>query len=413
MKDFSKRVKDIEISLIRYMPVLASKVPDAVSLGQGMPSFELPEEIKEKLIEALRTIKDINKYSLEPGLPILKEEVTKYLEKTKNVKINPEKEICITKGAIGGLFCTISSLIEKGDEVIILTPAYEPHIEQVKFAEGKPIFVPLIEKLGWRPNFDAIESSITKKTKAIIICDPSNPTGGVFEKEDLKKIADLANKFDLFIITDETYDFLTYDEKDYNPPTTSSHSSLRSERAPHFSLLSFPEVRDRLIACFSFSKKYAMTGFRVGYVVSPENIMNQILKVHDESTICAPTISQYAALFALTSPQNFVQKFKEEFQKRRDLICQRLNQLKDLFEYQKPKGAYYIFPKLKLPIKSKDFSLKLLYETKVITIPGIAFGPSGEGHIRLSFAGKEEDINEAFNRIEKFWINLKNKTFKL
>ncbi|PJE69620.1 MAG: aminotransferase [Candidatus Staskawiczbacteria bacterium CG10_big_fil_rev_8_21_14_0_10_38_10] len=394
MKDFSKRVKDIEVSLIRYMPVLASKVPDTVSLGQGLPSFELPEEIKEKLIEALRTIKDINKYSLEPGLPILKEEVAKYLEKTKNVKINPEKEICITKGAIGGLFCTISSLIEKGDEVILLTPAYEPHIEQVKFAEGKPIFVPLIEKLGWRPNFDAIDSSITKKTKAIIICDPSNPTGGVFEKEDLKKIADLANKFDLFIITDETYDFLTYDEKE------------------HFSLLSFPEVRDRLIACFSFSKKYAMTGFRVGYVVSPENIMNQILKVHDESTICAPTISQYAALFALTSPQNFVQKFKEEFQKRRDLICQRLDQLKDLFEYQKSKGAYYIFPKLKLPIKSKDFSLKLLYKAKVITIPGIAFGPSGEGHIRLSFAGKEKDINEAFNRIEEFWINLK-KTFKL
>jgi len=390
MKDFAKRVKDIEVSLIRYMPVLASKVPNAVSLGQGVPSFELPEYIREKLIEALRSQKDINKYSLEPGLPILKEEVAKYLEKDKGIKINPEKELCVTKGAIGGLFCAISTIVERGDEVILLTPAYEPHIEQVKFAEGKPVFVPLIEAEGWKSDIEAINSAINHRTKAIIICDPSNPTGGVFEKENLEKIAELAQKNDLFIITDETYDFLTYDGK------------------KHFSLLSIPEIRDRTIVCFSFSKKYAMTGFRAGYVIAPEKILNEILKVHDESTICAPTPSQYAALFALTGTQDYVESFKEEFSKRRGLICQRLNNLKDLFEYQKPMGAYYVFPKIKIEMKSLEFSKKLLYEAGVITIPGIAFGPSGEEHVRLSFAGEEKEINEAFDRIEKYWERLKN-----
>ena len=334
MKDFAKRVKDIEVSLIRYMPVLASKVPDAVSLGQGIPSFELPEYIREKLIEALRTQKDINKYSLEPGLPILKEEVAKHLERAYSLKVNPEKELCITKGAIGGLFCVITTIVERGDEVILLSPAYEPYIHQIKFAEGKPIFVPLIEQKGWRPDFEAIKAAFTKKTKAIIICDPSNPTSSILEKEDLEKIAELAKEYDLFIITDETYDFLTYEGKE------------------HFSLLSIPEIRDRTIACFSFSKKYAMTGFRVGYVIAPENIMNQILKVHDESTICAPTPSQYAVLFALTGPQEHLEKFKEEFTQRRDLICQRLDRLAEVFEYQKPMGAYYVFPKVKLTMKS-------------------------------------------------------------
>jgi len=142
-----------------------------------------------------------------------------------------------------------------------------------------------------------------------------------------------------------------------------------------------------------------MTGFRVGYVYAPENVTNEILKVHDESTICAPTISQYAALFAITGPQDYIKRFKEEFAKRRKLICQRLNRLPELFEYQKPMGTYYVFPKIKLTMKSLEFSKKLLYEAGVITIPGIAFGPSGEGHIRLSFAGEEKEINKAFDRI--------------
>ncbi len=384
MKDFAKRVKTIGVSLIRQMPVWAAGIPHTVSLGQGVPSFDLPEHIRKKLLEALVSTKDINKYSLQPGMPMLKKAIADYLEKSRNVKADSEKEILVTSGAISALFCAISSLVEQGDEVILLEPAYEPHIEQVKFAQGVPVLVPLLENGGWKPDLPAIEAAVTKKTKAIILCDPANPTGSTFMKEDLMKIAELAQEYDLFLIADETYDFLVYEGRE------------------HFSLLSFPNIRDRIVACLSFSKKYAMTGFRVGYVYAKENIMKEILKVHDESSICAPTISQYAAYFALTGPQDCVETFKQEFAKRRELMCKRLDQLPDLFEYQKPMGAYYVFPKFKLPMKSLDFSLRLLREAGVITIPGISFGLAGEGHIRLSFAGEETIINEAFDRIEKY-----------
>lgn len=384
MKDFAKRAKNIKVSLIREMSVTASKVPGAVSLGQGIPYFDLPKKIQEKLGKALRERPDINKYSLESGMPELKGAIAKDLKKTYGRKIDPEKELIVTKGAMGALFCAISALVERDDEVIILTPAYEPHIELVKFAEAEPVFAPLIEKENWKPDIGEIKNKITKKTKAIIICDPANPTGTCFEKEDLAAIAKLAIANDLYIITDETYDYLTYDGK------------------KHHSLLSYPPIKDRLISCFSFSKKYVMTGFRVGYIVAPERTMKEILKVHDESTICAATCSQYAALFSLQELSSFVEKSKKEFSKRRDLMCQRLDKLAWLFEYQKPSGAYYVFPKVKFPIKSRELSLKLLKEAKVTTIPGIAFGPSGENHVRLSFAGTEKNINLAFDRIEKY-----------
>lgn len=384
MKDFAKRVKDIRVSLIREMSVRASKVPGAVSLGQGIPYFDLPVKIQQKLAKALREKKDINKYSLESGMSELREAIVKDLKKTYGRKVDAEKELCVTKGAMSALFCTISALIEKGEEVIILTPAYEPHIELVKFAEAKPVFAPLVENKGWEPDIEMIKRKITKKTKAIIICDPSNPTGTCFEKNSLIALAKLALANDLYIITDETYDYLTYDGRD------------------HYSLLSYPPIKNRLISCFSFSKKYVMTGFRVGYVVATERVMKEILKVHDESTICAATPCQYAALFSLLELSDFVEKSKKEFSKRRDLICKRLDRASWLFEYQKPKGAYYVFPKVKLPLKSEVLSLKLLKEAKVVTIPGIAFGPSGENHLRLSFAGTVKDINLAFDRIEKY-----------
>ncbi|MDO8424825.1 MAG: pyridoxal phosphate-dependent aminotransferase [bacterium] len=384
MKNFAKRARGIKVSTIREMSALASKVPGVVSLGQGIPSFDLPRVVQKKLAEALKSKKDINKYSLDSGMTELKEEIAKDLRKRYGKRINPEKELIITKGAMGAIFCAISALVERGEEVIILTPAYESHIELVKFAEAKPVFVPLIEKENWKPDIEGIKNKITKKTKAIIICDPSNPTGNCFSEEDLKEIARLALDHNLYIVTDETYDYLTYEGK------------------PHFSLLSFPRIKDRLVACFSFSKKYAMTGFRVGYVVAQKEISEEILKVHDESTICAATVSQYTALFSMKLLGNFVEQSKRDFTRRKELICERLDRLPLLFEYQKPMGAYYVFPKIKLPIKSMDFSKKLLYEAKVASIPGVAFGPGGENHVRFSFAGTEKEINTAFDRIEKY-----------
>jgi aminotransferase len=219
-----------------------------------------------------------------------------------------------------------------------------------------------------------------------------NPTGAVFSEQELRAIAQIALDNNLYVIADEAYDFLVYDG------------------FPYFSLASISDLQHNIIATYSFSKRYCMTGWRVGYMYASERIINQVLKVHDAFAICAPTISQYAALTALKATDGkqgegdtFIQKLMNALDSRRQLICQRLDNLSHIFSYQKPKGAYYIFPKIMLEgINSMDMALKLLYEAKVITIPGNGFGPTGEGHIRLSYGGTEEQINRAFDRIDEW-----------
>ncbi len=388
----AKRVANISVSAIKQMPVLASKVPGCISLGQGIPFLNTPEFIREAVREALLNDPTLGQYSLQPGKPELKAEVAKRLQRTaKTGRINPETEIVITCGAMEGLAAAISSIIERGDEVIIPSPNYSSHIEQVLFAEGKPVFVPLIEDAGWKLDTDKIKSTISKKTKAIILCSPMNPTGSVFGEAELREVAKIAIDNNLYIIADEAYDFLTYDDE------------------THFSLASLPELKDNLIATYSFSKMFCMTGWRIGYLYSSARIVSQVLKVHDAFAICAPTISQYAALVGLQNMNGkdgkgdeSVNELVATLARRRDLICTRLDKLTNLFTYQKPQGAYYVFPSIVPGITSTDLSLKLLYEAKVITIPGDGFGPTGAGHIRLSFGGTDESITEGMDRIEKW-----------
>ena len=284
----------------------------------------------------------------------------------------------------------ISTLIKEGEEVILADPSYSSHIEQVVFAGGKPIFVPLDSTNEWDIPINTLKQKINKKTKAIIICSPANPTGAIIKKEKLDAIVKLALENDLFVFADETYSYLVYDKIKFT------------------SLLEYPELKDRLIYTYSFSKEFAMTGWRVGYMYAPSFVIEQCLKVHDAFVICAPTISQYAALAALTKkPYPDDPNMLEIYEKRRDLMSELLDELEDLFSYQLPKGAYYILAKyLKTNLKSLDFSLKLLEEAGVITIPGIGFGPGGKGHIRLSLCGEEAEIKKAFQRIKKW-----NKTF--
>jgi aminotransferase len=390
----SKRVAGITVSAIKQMPVLAAKVSGTVSLGQGIPSFGTPAFITEAIIRALRDDERIGKYSLQPGLPDLKTEISLYWARTKGLTVDPEREIFISCGSMEALAASISTVVERGDEVLVPSPNYASHIEQILFAEGLPVFVPLLEEEGWRLDIDGFRKAITPKTKAILICNPMNPTGSVFSSAEIRAITELAIEKDLLVIADEAYDFLVYDP-------------LR-----HSSFLSFPELRNRLIAAFSFSKMYCMTGWRVGYLFAPANLIDQILKVHDAWAICAPTISQYAALAALRATNGedgegdrFIRLLVSTLNSRRQLTCQRLNRLTSLFSYQQPQGAYYVFPQI-IPtgVKSIDLALRLLYEAKVITIPGSGFGPTGEGHIRFSFGGTEEEINLAFDRIEDWAV---------
>lgn len=388
----AKRVAQIEVSAIKQMPLLASKVEGCVSLGQGIPSFATPPFICEAVIEGLRTNDTIGKYSLQPGVPELKIEIAKRLQQRKGIPVNPEKEVFVSCGAMEAIAAGIATIIERGDEVLLPSPNYASHIEQILFAEGKPIFVPSLEDKGWNLDIESFKRAITPKTKAILICCPMNPTGAVFSEQELKAIAQIAIDNNLYLIADEAYDFLVYDDLSY------------------FSLASIPELKNNLIATYSFSKMYCMTGWRVGYMYASARIINQVLKVHDAFAICAPTISQYAALAALKATDGkggegnkFIQQLVETLGSRRNIICQRLDNLHHVFSYQKPKGAYYIFPKIMLEgTNSMDLALRLLYEAKVITIPGNGFGPTGEGHIRLSYGGTEEQINKAFDRIDEW-----------
>jgi aminotransferase len=388
----AKRVAQITVSAIKQMPLLASKVEGCVSLGQGIPSFATPPFIRQAVIEGLRKNDTIGKYSLQPGIPELKIEIAKRLQRTKGIPVNPETDVFVSCGAMEALAVGIATIIERGDEVLLASPNYASHVEQVLFAEGKPVFVPSIEDRGWSLDIEGFKRAITPKTKAILICCPMNPTGAVFSEQELRAIAQIALDNNLYVIADEAYDFLVYDG------------------FPYFSLASIPDLQHNIIATYSFSKRYCMTGWRVGYMYASERIINQVLKVHDAFAICAPTISQYAALTALKATDGkqgegdtFIQKLMNALDSRRQLICQRLDNLSHIFSYQKPKGAYYIFPKIMLEgINSMDMALKLLYEAKVITIPGNGFGPTGEGHIRLSYGGTEEQINRAFDRIDEW-----------
>ena len=383
----TKRVKATGESAIRKMMVTGLKIPGVISLAQGIPDAKTPAYIREGMIELLKDEADrIGKYSLGPGLPELRKVAADVVSKKGGFTVDAEKHICITTGAIEALAITIMSIVEEGDEVILFDPGYPPYIPLVTLAGGKPVLVPLQADNEWKIDLNKLRAAVTPKTKALIVCNPSNPTGMVMGEEELSAIAQLAKDNNFFIIGDLTYDFLVYDQK--SVPT----------------LLTHEEIRDRLIICYSFSKEFSMTGWRAGYLYAPEKVLEQAMKVHDDFVLCAPTPSQYAALIALTKkPNDDPEGIHADFVEKRDIICGRLDRLSDLFSYTRPKGSYYILARYKKPaINSWDFAMRLLNEAKVIVIPGIGCGSQGEGHVRFSYGASKEKINEAFDRIEQW-----------
>jgi len=392
-KNISQTVQNIVISPIKEMSILADLLEDeigagkVISFGQGIPYFDTPEHIKQALRQALQEI-ETAKYTLEPGMTELRVLLAKYLEVSRNIThIEPKKELMVTAGCQEAVACALRSIIDPGDEVLLPSPCFASHIEQVIQFGGIPVYVPLKEEEGWRLEESECEQRITKKTKAILFSNPSNPTGAVFSSASLRLLADIAKKHDLVIITDETYDFLTYDN------------------TPHASPASFEDVRDRVILCGSFSKKYAMTGYRVGFAYADEGLIDHMLKVHDALVICAPAISQKGAIAALKGSDASVKEFSQKLSQNRDAMCRELDSLSHFFAYQKPMGAYYILAKVKHQNyqDSFDLALRILNEAHVIVIPGAAFGPQGEGHVRFSFAGQPENIQKGFERL-RIWI---------
>jgi aminotransferase len=376
----SRRVKQIKISATKEMPMIAAAVGGCVSLGQGIPSFKTPEHVVDAVARALRDDASAGKYSLQPGMPALRRAAAELLRAEKNLPADAEREVAITVGGMEGLLCAMLTLIGPGDEVIVPEPFYPSHVEQILMAEGTPVFARL-RRADWSLDPAAIEAAISPRTKAIIISSPHNPTGAVWARADLLRVAELAIRHNIFVICDDTYDALTYDNE------------------PAFSLASLPELRHLLVGVFSFSKRFALTGWRVGFVWAREPLLNQMLKIHDAAAICAPTPAQIAALASLTGPQDVFQAMRTELEKRRNLICARLTGM-DRFSHVRPKGAFYVMAKADLPVAdSRELAIRLIREARVITIPGGAFGPGGEGHVRLSFGGGEAEINEACDRL--------------
>jgi len=381
----SKRVSQIGKSAIHEMTRLSKEVDDAAFLSWAKPTSDTPEYIKEAAVSAIRKGL-VGGYSENAGLPQLRDEIVKKLKKVNNIEANIS-QILLTVGAIEGISAAVMAVIDPGDEVILPSPTYSTHIRIVTIASGKPVLVPTIEKDGFVLDIDGIKKAITPRTKAIIYCSPSNPTGTVFSEEQLRQIAEIALENNLMVITDEAYEYFTFDDN------------------KHFSIASIPEIRKNIISCYTFTKTYAMTGWRIGYLHADEEMIPQITKAHIPFAICAPVVSQYAALGALQGSQDCVTEFRDHYLAARNLMCERLDKLSSVFDYHKPGGSYLMFPKILLDTgkDSTSFCIKLLKEARVSTTPGIAFGPTGQGHLRLSFCVSKEEINKAFDRMEAYF----------
>jgi aminotransferase len=381
----SKRVSSIGKSAIHEMTRLSREVGDVAFLSWAKPTSDTPEHIKEAAVAAIRD-GAVGGYSENAGLPELREEIAVKLKRDNGIDAS-HSEILVTVGAIEGLFDAVMAVVEPGDEVILPSPTYSTHIQQVVLASGKPVLVPSIEEEGFALDIQGIRNAVTPKTRAIMYCSPSNPTGTVYSREHLTQVAEIALENDLMVITDEAYEYFVYDGNE------------------HFSIASIPEMRKNAISCYTFTKTYAMTGWRIGYLHADREMIPEIAKVHIPCAICAPVVSQYAALAALRGPQDCVAEFREHYRSARDLMCERLDRLSSVFDYHKPGGSYLMFPRL-LTDEGKDstsFCKRLLKEGKVSATPGVAFGPNGEGHMRLSFCVSEQEVNRAFDRMEDYF----------
>lgn len=383
---FNYHVEQITLSATKQMPILAAKVGGCVSLGQGVPSFPTPKHIIDAMIQTLNDDPSVGKYSLQPGLQDLRVVISEYLKSEKALDYDPDNEVLVTVGAMGGLAEAFLAILNEGDEVILPEPTYASYIEQVHLAGGIPVFVSL-RKADWSLDIKAVANAISSRTKAVVICNPSNPTGAVYDKATLIALSKIVKGRNIFLIIDETYDYLIYDDQ------------------RHFCPASLEGMKARSIVINSFSKKYALTGWRVGYVAAEVSIMAQIAKVHDATAICAPTPGQYAALTAITGPQDCVTEMNAVLHDRCRLACSRMDELSDLFDYVAPAGAFYLMARWKgRSMASHELALRLIKEAKVITIPGSCFGPGGEGHLRLSFGGSEKELNEAFDRLRNWAV---------
>ncbi|WP_342426655.1 aminotransferase A [Paenibacillus sp. FSL L8-0158] len=373
------QVKNIQISGIRKIANKVAALPGTLSLTIGQPDFPTPAHIMEaahRAIDEGRTT-----YTPNPGLPELREAATAFVARKYGLNYRGQDEVIVTNGASEALDITLRTILSPGDEVVLPVPIYPGYEPLIRLSGGVPVFADT-RNSGFKLTAEVLEPYLTERTKAVILGYPSNPTGRVMSREELEAVADLLKERDLFIISDEIYSELIYD-------------------TPHVSIATLSGMRERTIVINGLSKSHSMTGWRIGFTLAPAEITQHMVKVHQYNVTCASSISQYAALEALTVGVDDALPMREEYRRRRDYVHGRLTDMG--IPLEKPEGAFYLFPSIAhFGLSSMDFTLKLLEEHGVAVVPGDAFSSYGEGYIRLSYAYGQDVLEQGLDKIEKF-----------
>ena len=385
-KVLSDKTVGLKPSGIRKFFDLVSEMKDAISLGVGEPDFDTPWHIRDEGIYSLE--KGRTFYTSNSGLKELRQEICSYMKRTQGIDYVWDKEVFITVGGSEAIDLMFRAMINEGDEVLIPQPSYVSYEPCAVLADAVPIIINLKNENQFRLTPEELEAAITPKSKILVLPFPNNPTGGIMEREDLEAIREIIIKNDLYVLSDEIYGELTYTGK------------------PHVSIASLPGMKERTIVVNGFSKAYAMTGWRLGFACGPEEIISQMVKIHQYAIMCAPTTSQYAAVEALKNGDDDVRMMRESYNERRRFVLHMLDEMGiPCFE---PMGAFYVFPCIKeFGLSSEDFANRLLAEEKVAIVPGTAFGDSGEGFLRISYAYSIDNLRKALTRLSRFVARLR------
>lgn len=385
-KELSQKVLTIKPSGIRKFFDLVSEMQDVISLGVGEPDFDTPWHIRDEGIYALE--KGRTFYTSNSGLKSLRQEISNYIKRTRNIEYNPDNEIIVTVGGSEAIDIGLRAMINPDDEVIIPQPSYVSYAPCASLAGAKNVFINLKEENQFKLTAQELKDAITDKTKVLVLPYPNNPTGSIMEKEELEEIAKVVIEHDIFVISDEIYSELTY-------------------KGEHVSIASLDGMKERTLLINGFSKAYAMTGWRLGYACGPKELLTQMTKIHQYAIMCAPTISQYAAIEALKNGDNDVQEMKKSYNQRRRFLMNAFKEMNlSCFE---PHGAFYVFPCIKeFGMTSEEFATKFLEEEHVALVPGNAFGDSGEGFLRISYAYSIETLKIAMERLARFVEKLRS-----
>lgn len=374
------RVVDIKPSGIRKFFDIVSEMEDAISLGVGEPDFDTPWHIRDEGIYSLERGRTF--YTSNAGLKELRQEICNYMKRKQGISYDPLKEVLITVGGSEAIDIGLRAMLNPGEEVLIPQPSYVSYEPCTILAGGKPVVINLKAENEFRLTAEELEETITEKTKVLILPFPNNPTGAIMERKDLEAIAEVIQKHDIFVMSDEIYSELSYKEK-------------------HVSIAQIPGMQERTILINGFSKAYAMTGWRLGYACGPADIIKQMTKIHQFAIMCAPTTSQYAAVEALKNGDDDIAEMRTAYNQRRRFL---MNAFREMgLECFEPYGAFYVFPCIKeFGMTSEEFATRFLEEEKVAVVPGTAFGDCGEGYLRISYAYSLENLKLAIGRLSDF-----------